>query len=128
MYVDMFAGTRFLVEKTLPCSCPRHVSRVTQHVTSVGARYRGGDRRGKKQEVDYKQHRATVVLLRGVGWERRLGVWINDVIVFVQLEPSAAISRPMRHIPRLPCSPAVPRTLPPQNAFEAITIEADTEV
>ena len=67
-----------------------HVSRVTQHVTSVGARYRGGDRRGKKQEVDYKQHRATVVLLRGVGWERRLGVWINDVIVFVQLEPSAA--------------------------------------
>ena len=106
------------------------MSRVTQHVTSVGARYRGGDRRGKKQEVDYKQHRATVVLLRGVGWERRLGVWINDVIVFVQLEPSAAISRPMRHIPRLPCSPAVPRTLPPQpqKAFEAITIEADTEV
>ena len=90
LYVDMFAGTRFLVEKTLPCPCPRHVSRVTQHVTSVGARYRGGDRRGKKQEVDYKQHRATVVLLRGVGWERRLGVWINDVIVFVQLEPSAA--------------------------------------
>ena len=90
VYVDMFAGTRFLVEKTLPCSCPRHVSRITQHVTSVGARYRGGDRRGKKQEVDYKQHRATVVLLRGVGRERRLGVWINDVIVFVQLEPSAA--------------------------------------
>ena len=67
---------------------------VTEEVwlySRVGwARYRGGDRRGKKREVDYKQHRATVVLLRGVGWERRLGVWINDVIVFVQLEPSAA--------------------------------------
>ena len=49
-----------------------HVSRVTQHVTSVGARYRGGDRRGKKREVDYKQHRATVVLLWcGLGAETR---------------------------------------------------------
>ena len=30
---------------------PRHVSRVTQHVTSVEPRYRGGDRRGEKREA-----------------------------------------------------------------------------